>query len=230
MKQIVTRGIILNRINYNDSDRIISVLTNEHGKVRLMAKGVRRAKSKLAGSIELFSDCEITFIEGRGRVGTLISARLITHYGNIVHDIVRTQWAYDLLKLFDKSTEDYSDDDLFELLNQSLFYLNDLKIELELIQIWLGLNFLRLTGHDPNLEIHETANRFAFNFDQMRFEGDKDGLFNPRHIKFLRLAFNYSPLHLARVKDREELVLQSLKLVQSLMQANDFKIFKVSHF
>jgi recombinational DNA repair protein (RecF pathway) len=56
----------------------------DSGKLSLMAKGVRKVKSKLAGGIELFSTSEITYIPGRGSVGTLVSSRLMRHYGGIV--------------------------------------------------------------------------------------------------------------------------------------------------
>ena len=55
MKQLVTEVIILARTDYGEADRILTVLSPEYGKLRLLAKGVRRVKSKLAGGIELFS-------------------------------------------------------------------------------------------------------------------------------------------------------------------------------
>ena len=55
MNQLVTDGIVLSRVNYGEADRIIKLLTPEAGKLSLMARGVRKPKSKLAGGIELFS-------------------------------------------------------------------------------------------------------------------------------------------------------------------------------
>lgn len=65
MNQIVTKGIVLSRTEFGEADRIITVLTTDHGKIRLIAKGVRRIKSKSAGGIELFSVSDITYIPGR---------------------------------------------------------------------------------------------------------------------------------------------------------------------
>lgn len=48
-----TRAIVLRRTNYGETDRILNLLTPE-GKKSVLAKGVRREKSKLAGGIELF--------------------------------------------------------------------------------------------------------------------------------------------------------------------------------
>ncbi|MEJ0073760.1 MAG: DNA repair protein RecO [Candidatus Saccharibacteria bacterium] len=87
--QQVTTGIVLTRVDYGEADRIITLITPDQGKLRLMAKGVRRIKSKLAGGIELFSVSNITFIRGRGDIGTLVSSRVLTHYGRIVSDLDR---------------------------------------------------------------------------------------------------------------------------------------------
>jgi DNA repair protein RecO (recombination protein O) len=106
VNQILTRGIVLSRTDYGEADRILTLLTPDQGKIRLIAKGVRKIKSKLAGGIELFSVSDVTFIRGRGDIGTLVSARLDTHYGTIVKDIERVQLGYDLIKQINKSTED----------------------------------------------------------------------------------------------------------------------------
>jgi DNA repair protein RecO (recombination protein O) len=46
-----TQGVVLTRINYAEADRILTVLTEDFGKVSLIAKGTRKEKSKLAGGI-----------------------------------------------------------------------------------------------------------------------------------------------------------------------------------
>src|ERR1700747_2121837 len=106
MRQLVTRGIVLTRTNYGEADRIITVLTPDHGKLRLMVKGARRLKSKLAGGIELFSVSDLTFIPGKGDMGTLVSSRMQQHFGQIVQDIERVQLGYELIKLLNRATED----------------------------------------------------------------------------------------------------------------------------
>ena len=44
-----TVAIILKRINYGEADEYVNFVTPDYGKLRLMAKGVRKSKSKLAG-------------------------------------------------------------------------------------------------------------------------------------------------------------------------------------
>ena len=57
MKTSRSRAIVLRRTNFGEADRIVDLLTPS-GRVSVMARGVRREKSKLAGGIELFALCD----------------------------------------------------------------------------------------------------------------------------------------------------------------------------
>ena len=102
MRAIVTTAIVLYRTDFKEADRIVTMLTRGQGKIRVIAKGVRRPLSKLAGGIELFSICQITFVAGRGEIKTLISSRIQKHYGNIVKDSQRTMLSHDFIKRINK--------------------------------------------------------------------------------------------------------------------------------
>lgn len=196
MKQFVTKGIVLTRTNFGEADRIITFLTPDHGKIRLMARGVRRVNSKLAGGIELFSVAELSFIRGRGDISTLTSARLCRHYAHITTDIVRTMTGYDLIKKLNKVTEDEPESDYFELLTQGFEALDDTDISNDLIKLWFSMQLLRLGGHAPNLRTDTQGNRlkaddtYRFDYDTMSFTPTHSGPFNSNQIKFLRLGFS----------------------------------------
>lgn len=207
MKQLLTTGIILARTDYGEADRIITVLTPDHGKLRLMAKGVRRVKSKLAGGIELFSTSHITFIEGRGEIGTLISSRLIKYYNTIVKDIDRVQLGYELIKSLNKATEDEPEPEYYKLLEQGFAALDDPSINLELIRVWFQAQLLRQAGHTPNLQTDTNDRKLnaetSYNFDAeaMTFAPHDSGKYNAGHIKVLRLLFSaHTPADLAKVQ------------------------------
>ena len=196
MKQLQTQGIILSRVDYGEADRIVTLLTPDYGKLSVMARGVRRAKSKLAGGIELFSISEIGFIRGRGDLGTLISARLDRHYGEIVKSIDRVQLGYELIRMLHKATEDAPEASYFELLEQAFTALNDSAIDVALIRFWFGVQLLRLAGHSPNLHTAVNGQRlttdqsYKFDLDSMAFAEHETGSFTADHIKFLRLSFS----------------------------------------
>lgn len=221
MKQLVTTGIILARTDYGEADRILTLITPDHGKLRLMAKGVRRVKSKLAGGIELFSVSHITFVKGRSEIGTLASTRLIKHYANIVKDLERTMAGYELIKQLNKVTEDEPEPEYFELLKDTFEALDDSQIPLALIRFWFTAQLLRLGGHTPNLKTDERNRKlvadqlYDFDFDRMTFVSNPlSGRFTANHIKFLRLAFaGNQPKVLAAVQGMGKMLQDCIPLV-----------------
>ncbi|MGD8214591.1 DNA repair protein RecO [Aestuariimicrobium sp. Y1814] len=58
-------GIVLRTHKLGEADRIITVFTRVHGKVRAVARGVRRTSSKFGGRLEPFSHVDLQFAEGR---------------------------------------------------------------------------------------------------------------------------------------------------------------------
>jgi DNA repair protein RecO (recombination protein O) len=224
VKQLVTQAIILSRTDYGEADRIITMLTPGYGKLTLLARGVRRVKSKLAGGIELFSVSEITFIKGRGEVGTLVSTRLLKHYEKIVSNLERTMLGYELIKQLHRATEDEPEDAYFDLLNQLFEALNQPEISLDIIRLWFFSQLLQLSGHAPNLQTDsegrklEISQRYEFDFDSMAFRTSPEhGHFGAGHIKFLRLCLGGNqPQVLARVAGSQELAPQLLPLVQTM--------------
>ncbi len=67
-------GIVLRRVDYAEADRILTVLTREHGKVGVIARGARRSGSRLAGRTDLFSRCRMQLAAGRGELLLLTQA------------------------------------------------------------------------------------------------------------------------------------------------------------
>ena len=59
-------AVVLRTHQLGEADRIITLLTRAHGKVRAVAKGVRRTSSKFGGRLEPFQHIDIQFAEGRG--------------------------------------------------------------------------------------------------------------------------------------------------------------------
>jgi DNA repair protein RecO len=220
MKQLITVGIVLTRTEYGEADRILTLLTPDQGKIRLMARGVRKIKSRAAGGIELFSESEISFMQGRGELGTLVSARLIKHYGNIIRDIERVQLGYDSIRMLHKATEDQLEEEYFELLRQCFEALNDDSISLLVINAWFQAQLLRLSGHTPNLitDVNDStldqSLRYVFDFDRVAFSESLQGQYGAGHIKVLRVLFgNHRPLVIVRIKGLESLLVDVMQLI-----------------
>lgn len=223
MKQLVTKAIILNRTDYGEADRILTVLTPDYGKLRLLARGVRRVKSKLAGGIELFSVSEITFISGRGDIGTLISTRLNAHYSHIVGDLERTMAGYEFIKQLNRITEDEAEAAYFTLLQQTFAALDDIGISLEVLRFWFDAQLLREEGQMPNLQTDDEGSKldagkaYTFSFERTAFVADEHGSYRAPEIKFLRIAFAARGARLLQqVQGVGELLASTAPLVHTL--------------
>lgn len=208
MKHIVTKVIVLTRTNFGEADRIITCITPDNGKIRLLAKGVRKIKSRMAGGIELFSVNDVTFIKGKNEIGTLVSSRLIDNYENIVKDINRTMYAYEILKIVNKITEDGVADEYFNALKVTFESINDVNKDLDVIKVWFNVTLLKINGHSPNVvtdikgNVLKSDSAFNFSNDDMAFYESNNGNYSKEHIKLLRIALKLNePSKLFRIED-----------------------------
>ncbi len=226
MNTIITQGIVLRRTNYGEADRIVQFLTPDQGKISVVVKGVRRLKSKMAGGVELFSISNLSFIKGRGELGTLVSAQLQTHYGNITKDITRVQLGYDLIKLLNATVEDDAGPEYFELLQAALAALDDANLSAELVQVWFTARMLQETGHTPNTRTTmdsqplEADKTYDFSLDDMAFAEHPGGAFGKNEIKFMRLLFSDASVKVLSAVERADDYVQLLSPLLRIMSAN----------
>ena len=62
-----TKGLILREVKYKEADRILTVLTEDMGKITVKARGALRKGSKVAAATQLFAFSELTMFENKGR-------------------------------------------------------------------------------------------------------------------------------------------------------------------
>lgn len=225
MNQIVTTGIILTRTDYGEADRILTILTPDHGKIKVMAKGVRKIKSKLAGGIELFCESQISLIKGKGEIDTLVSTRLLKNYGSIVKNYERTMLGYEHIKQLNKATEDGAGKEYYDLTVKLLGGLDDPDLPNVFCRLWFELNLLKLAGVSPELKKDlkehplKAEKTYKFNLDEMTFEEQSEGPYNSGHIKLLRLGLGLQlPNELAKVRVGGDVIRGCLGLVNSMLR------------
>lgn len=212
MRPYSTEAIILRRTNYGEADRVLNVLTPERGKVSAIAKGVRKPKSKLAGGLELFALCNITVMTGRGDMGLITSARMEHFFGNILKDYDRMQCGYEAVKLVNRATETVSEPEFYDLLRDTLTWLDDLQNDWRLTELCFRLRLQHLLGHGFNLATDASGQklqadkRYHYDFGDNAFFIDEHGRFTSEHIKLLRLASIKNPAVLRQVAGLEPLL------------------------
>ncbi len=101
---IKTHGFVLNTVPFKESSMFVSLLTKQNGKVKLVAKGVRRPKSRLCGALERFSLDEIIYYRRESKeVYTLSDAVVMQGYDSIRAHHERVNAALVLCEFFDKT-------------------------------------------------------------------------------------------------------------------------------
>ena len=224
MNKFTTDAVILRRVNFSEADRIMTFITPKNGKIRAIAKGVRKEKSKLAGGLELLSVSAVGYIKGKGDLDQIVSSRLNKHYGDIVTDYGRVSLAYKVIEWVGKLTEDDDNQKYYDYLVESLASINDLSINLELIEIWARIQLLLLHGNLPNLledcggEELSPDYRYSFDPNDGCFKRAKSGLYTPETIKIWRILTTASPKKASRINGVEQNLGDSANSLQRFMQ------------
>jgi len=166
-----TEGIVLRSMDLGEADRVLTVLTPRLGKLRVVAKGIRRPRSRLGGGLEPFSDVQLVLAIGRTFDVVTQIAIEDPHLG-LRDDLQATAEAWYLVELADRFCEGNADSHgPFVLLAQGLAALDapEGAIAREAVARWFELHLLDTMGFRPELtrciecgaEIEPTGNAFS---------------------------------------------------------------------
>jgi DNA repair protein RecO (recombination protein O) len=96
------RGVVLRTYKLGEADRIVTFLTRAHGKVRAVAKGVRKTKSRFGGRLEPTSHVDLLIYEGRGELDIVSQAETVDHFRPLRDDLDRLGRAVAMLEAADQ--------------------------------------------------------------------------------------------------------------------------------
>jgi DNA repair protein RecO (recombination protein O) len=110
-------GIVLRTHKLGEADRIVSVVTRHHGKVRAVAKGVRKTKSRFGARLEPPTHLQLQLYEGRSELHIIDQAETLDHFRAIREDLDRLTHAVSMLEAADQlSLEGEPNPALFQML------------------------------------------------------------------------------------------------------------------
>lgn len=148
-----SEAIVLRAMDLGEADRVLTVLTPRLGKLRVIAKGIRRPRSRLGGGLEPFSDVHLVLAVGRTFDVVTQTAIEDPHLG-LRDDLLSTAAAWYLVELADRFCEGSADSHAaFQLLAQGLSALDASPAEVsrELVARWFELHLLDAMGFRPEL-------------------------------------------------------------------------------
>ena len=155
------QAIVLKRTSFSEADRLVTVFSKSHGKVVLVAKGVRKITSRKKGHLELFTYAKLQIAKTKG-LGIITEAETINNFPSLRKNLNRVRIAYLLAELIDKLTaEQQEQQEVFKLLFNSFIILNSksatknfiLNFESELLEL-LGFGLPNPPITRQKLEMH----------------------------------------------------------------------------
>jgi DNA repair protein RecO (recombination protein O) len=142
--------VVLARIPIGETDKVVTLLTREWGKLRAIAKGARRPTSRLAGATELFTYSRALLSVGQN-LEVLTQAEVRESFPGLHQDLMKIGHASYLAELTDAVTvERQPNAELFDLLLSAL-YVIERSDRPDLGARMFELKALRLLGYEPQL-------------------------------------------------------------------------------
>lgn len=103
MQGVKVEGIILKRRNLGEADRILTVFTQQKGKITVLGKGVRKINSRRAGNVELINRVVLYLHQGKNFL-ILTEASSLDTYPKLKEDLTLSTYAFHIIELVDKLT------------------------------------------------------------------------------------------------------------------------------
>ena len=148
-------AIVLKHADFGEADRMLTLFTREQGKLRALAKGARKPRSRKAGHIEPFSQVKLQLAKGRN-FHIVSQAEAVSNHSALSEDLVRLGYASYVVELLDKFSVDEDENrTLYRLLRDTLKRLEDDDLAQVAVRYY-EIRMLDLLGFRP--ELHECLN------------------------------------------------------------------------
>ncbi len=222
-----TEGIVLRRTNFGEADRLITLYTQDAGKIRAIAKGARKPQSRKTGHIELFMRSKFLIATGRN-LDIITQAELIEPNRNLNGDLVRTTYAAYACELLDQFTPDEERHaGIYQLLASGMNWFNE-SDNLLLAARYFELRLLSLVGYQPQL-FYCVVSGEPIEQEEQYFSGEEGGFIKPEHR---RRDPNAKRVSAAAVKVLRYLQTRNWETVKNLQLRRDLhqELEMIMHF
>jgi DNA repair protein RecO len=171
----VTDAIVLTRFDYGEADRIMTLFTPTHGKLKAIAKGVRRTKSRLGGSLEPLAELRVAL--ARGRTFDVVTQVQVSHAWLRLRDSLEsTATAWYLAELADRSLEErHEAEGLYALLRRA-YELLDAGMDSGRVARWYEMHLADEMGVRPEVDRCVECDRMLQADEQFRWVPPLGGL------------------------------------------------------
>jgi len=193
-----TNAIVLRSIKLSETDKLVTFMTEEFGKVKCVAKGARKIKSRFAGSLEPMTYVYLIYFgKENQQLYSLNSADIIQSFHLLRDDFQKLYTGIYLNELVDAMTAEVQEDrQIFRLLLDSLHALQN-QNNLETLCRMFEIRLLSVSGHRPELNHCVACKTMTVN-GWVGFSYSRRGIVcgrcmnnTPAQIKFTTGTLNY---------------------------------------
>jgi DNA repair protein RecO (recombination protein O) len=146
------QGVVLRSAKLGEADKIVTVMTQGAGKVRAVAKGIRKTTSRFGARLEPFTHVSLMLYRGRSSLDTVSQAEILSPFLGIRSDFERFTAGETMLEAVDKVAEEHERNvRLFLLLLSGLRALQAGPADAAAVTESFLLKLLSLSGFHPSL-------------------------------------------------------------------------------
>ena len=150
-RRYVTDAIVLSRFDLGEADRVLTLITPDYGKLKAIAKGIRRPSSRLGGSLEPFAELNVAL--ARGRTFDVVTEVRVGHAWLALRDRLESAaTAWYLAELADRSLEErHAAHELYALLHRA-YELLDAGMAPGRVARWYEMHLADELGQRPEVD------------------------------------------------------------------------------
>jgi len=151
-EQTVIKGIVLRSVDTKESDKILTVLTADKGRISVIGKGARSRRSKVTAATQLLAYSELVLSESHGWQ-YLSEASTIELFDGVRRDVELLSLASYFAELTETvACEEAEAEEILSLLLNALYALGTLKRPPELVRAAFEMKLMALIGFEPLLD------------------------------------------------------------------------------
>ena len=150
VKELADEAVVLRTYKSGESDRVCVLWTRHYGKLRVLAKGVRKTSSRMGGSLEPMGHVKVDLVKGRGDLYITKNVTHLERMTNLRGDYARIAAGLAVVEVIDAiPTDEAADEGIFEMLVRVLLTLDNTEFHPELVAASFFFKLLAYDGSEP---------------------------------------------------------------------------------
>lgn len=169
MSTIKTRGMVLKAQDYKENDKLLWILTEDYGKVSVIAKGARKSKNKNFSNTLPFCFGEYVLFKGR-TMFSLNEGRIIDSFQDILNNYDTLIYGSYFNELVDIAIEEEPCNEIFVNLIKAFFLMRNAAVDLDTLARAFEIKLLKATGYGISLEYCAVCGKKMNSSDYISFQ------------------------------------------------------------